>query len=91
MSFSKESQEYHLTPKGWVLGSFKGDALGGSEERPIPKDRVLTIICVDELSSPYSSPKYYDRIIWKSDNQELVSETKRKWGNKPDWFGYKKQ
>lgn len=29
MALSKECQEYHLTPHGWVEGSFKGDVLGG--------------------------------------------------------------
>ncbi len=90
MSFSKESQEYHLTPNGWVMGSFKGDALGGAEERPIPEERVLTIVCTDEISSPYSSPRYYDNVIWESKNHKLIKELKKKWGDKPDWFGYKK-
>ena len=90
MSFSKESQEYHLTPSGWTYGSFKGDALGGKEKLPIPKDRVLTIECIDETSSPFSKPIYHDRIIWQLDDDAMIEKLKKKWGEKPDWFGYKK-
>jgi len=43
MSLSKECQEYHLTPRGWVEGSFKGNAFVGSKNVKIPKDRVLTM------------------------------------------------
>jgi hypothetical protein len=38
MSLSKECQEYHLTPRGWVEGTFKGDALGGSNVVEPPDD-----------------------------------------------------
>ena len=41
MSLSKERAEYHLTPEGWVEGSFYGDAVGGRVIRDIPEDRVL--------------------------------------------------
>ena len=39
MSFSKECQDYHLTPRGWVKGSFEGDALGGKKEVDIRQVR----------------------------------------------------
>lgn len=58
MSFSKERQDYHLTPKGWIEGTFKGDGIGGAQEVEIPPDRVLTISCYDELSSPYAKKIY---------------------------------
>jgi hypothetical protein len=89
MSLSKECQEFHLTPKGWVQGSFKGDALGGSNEVPIPADRVLTIACYDELPYAFEKPHYYDQVIWQSDDKEQIDKLKNKWGEKPDWIGYK--
>ncbi|MEX1013922.1 MAG: hypothetical protein WDZ80_02060 [Candidatus Paceibacterota bacterium] len=90
MALSKEYQEYHLTPKGWVMGSFKGDVLGSSYEIPIPKDRVLTIACFDELPSAFSEPFYYDRVIWKLKNEQLIEKLKTKWDKKPQWYGYDK-
>lgn len=90
MSLSKEYQEYHLTPRGWILGTFKGDALGGSNKQPIPKDRVLTIACYDELPSAFSKPRLYDKVIWESEDKYLIKKLKTKWGERPDWFGYKK-
>jgi hypothetical protein len=89
MSLSKEHQEYHLTPRGWVEGSFKGDALGGFTEVEVPNDRVLTIACYDELPSVYSKPHLYDRVVWESPDKELVNQLKERYGDRPDWFGYK--
>lgn len=40
MSFSKECQEFHLTPQGRVVGSFMGDALGAAEEVETPHMRT---------------------------------------------------
>ncbi|MFH0728114.1 MAG: hypothetical protein V2B19_17455 [Pseudomonadota bacterium] len=88
MSLSKEWQEYHLTPHGWIEGSFKGD-FGSSTEVEKPKDCVLTIVCYDERTSIHSEPYFYDRIDWETDDKKLVGQLKRKFGEKPDWFGYK--
>ena len=90
MSLSKEYQEYHLTPNGWIEGSFKGDAFGGFNKLPNPSDRVLTIACCDEISSPYSKPSYYDNITWESEDKNKIAKLKAKWGEKPNWFGYEK-
>jgi len=65
MSLSKECQEYHLTPQGWIEGTFNGDAVGGKKEVETPMDRVLTIGCYDEIPSAYSEPYFYDRILLK--------------------------
>ena len=89
MSLSKECQEYHLTHKGWILGSFKGDPLGGSNVVSTPKDRVLTIACYDELPYAFEKPHYYDQIVWQCDDKLLIDKLKNKWGEKPNWVGYK--
>jgi len=89
MSLSKESQEYHLTPHGWVEGTFKGDALGGRTEVPTPDDRVLTVLCYDERSSSYSEPFFYDQVAWEADDKDAIRRLQRKFGQRPDWFGYK--
>lgn len=90
MSLSKECQEYHLTHRGWIGGSFKGDALGGSKEVEPPSDRVLTIGCYDKLSSAYSEPSFYEQIHWKADDENSIDQLIIKYGDRPDWFGYKK-
>lgn len=90
MSFSKECQEYHLTPRGWTEGSFQGDVLGGSNELPNPSDRVLTIACYDEISSAFSKPRYYDNVVWESEDRNKIAKLRAKWGEKPNWFGYEK-
>ncbi|TLX72848.1 hypothetical protein E9993_17055 [Labilibacter sediminis] len=90
MSFSKEKQEYHLTPDGWVQGSFYGDALGGKNEVAVPKNRVITIVCIDDKTSPYSETDYYDLISWESKDKQLIKELQKQWGKRPDWFGYKR-
>ena len=90
MSLSKESQEYHLTPRGWIEGSFRGDVLGSSKDVGIPKDRVLTIACYDELPSVYSKPYFYDQVVWESEDKQAINHLKKKYGDKPDWFGYEK-
>jgi hypothetical protein len=89
MGLSKECQAYHLTPRGWIKGSFDGDALGGRTEVPTPEDTVLTILCYDELPSVYSESHFYDRVAWKSDDKHLIRRLKRKFGDRPDWFGYR--
>ena len=88
MSFSKERQDYHLTPRGWEEGSFQGDALGGKKAVDIPIDRVLTISCYDEKASPHSKPIFYDRIAWESDGEAKIQALIKQFGEKPQWFGY---
>lgn len=89
MSMSKEYQYYHLTPRGWEEGTFIGDVFGGKKEIPIPEDRYLTILCIDELTAPNAKPIFRDQIEWKSDNLEMVRQLQDKFGVKPDWFGYR--
>lgn len=42
MAASDEWEEVHLTPKGWVNGSYKHD-FGKRVEEPMPMDAVLTV------------------------------------------------
>jgi hypothetical protein len=90
MSLSKEGQEYHLTSRGWLAGSFYGDLLGGQEIRKTPKDRVLTVVCYDVLPSAFSEPYFYESVAWKSKDKRRRIELKKKFGRRPDWFGYER-
>lgn len=91
MALSREYQEFHLTPQGWIDGNFKADSLGASESVETPKDRVLTIRCHDQLSSAFSKPNFYDEIVWESEDKNQINQLKNKYGEKPDCFGYKSQ
>ena len=88
MSLSIEYYEYHLTPNGWIDGTFQADILGGSIEVEIPIDRVLTIKCYDELISAFSESVYYEEETWKCEDEKLINKLKKIYGN-PNWFGYK--
>lgn len=83
MALSKEYQFFHLTPVGWVDGSFEGDVLGGSYKVAVPEDRVLTIEFIDELPAPFSKPFYRVIIDWQSDNEKLITKLKAKFGDLP--------
>lgn len=93
MSYSKEYQYYHLTAKGWVEGTFNGTPLGSKNEKEIPSDRVLTIRCIDEtvrVSGTNFDSVFSDSIVWEISDKEKINELKNKYGEKPDWFGYKR-
>ncbi len=89
MSLSKECYTYHLTPRGWVEGTFEADTLGSSRIKGTPKDRVLTICCYDEQTSLHSKSFFYDKTVWESDDPNMVKKLTKKYGKKPNWFGYK--
>ena len=74
MSLSIEYYEYHLTPNGWISGTFHSDIINGSKEEEIPSNRVLTIRCYDELISAFSESVYYDQEEWKCDDEELIKQ-----------------
>jgi hypothetical protein len=85
MALSKEFQYYHLTTKGWVDGSFKGDVLGGTYEKKIPANRVLTILFIDEIPAPFSKPIYRTQVEWQSDDIKIIKKLKAKFGDLPSY------
>lgn len=85
MALSKEYQYYHLTPKGWISGSFEGDALGGSYQVAIPEDRVLTILFIDEIPAPKVKPIYRTQVDWQSDNVKDIRRLKEEFGELPEY------
>lgn len=78
MALSKERQGYHLTPRGWKDGSHKGDALGGVKEAEIPSDSVLTIWRYNELPSAFSEAYFYEEVVWKCYDGDLIAQLKKK-------------
>jgi len=64
MSFDKTTQEYHLTPNGWVTGTYSA----AQTEVVPPVDRVETWEHNMEQSSPFSREIYSWARIWVSPN-----------------------
>jgi hypothetical protein len=65
MSEDRTEQEYHLTPNGWVAGSFFVYA-DKTEDGPVPPDRVETWIEEVLDTSRYSPQIVAWKQIWKS-------------------------
>jgi len=87
VGLSTERQQYHLTPRGWITGTFHPD-MGRPTEVPTPEDRVLTLECVDKQSSIYAKPTAHDFVAWASTDKAAIEELQKQFGEKPDWFGY---
>jgi hypothetical protein len=91
MSLGREHQEYHLTTQGWIEGTFKKDC-GTYDFVETPNNRVLTLHCCDECVFEHGVVKthFYDEIIWKTNDEEILKQLQEKYGEKPKWSGYKK-
>jgi hypothetical protein len=64
MVLSYEWQEYHLTPKGWINGTFRGES-GRLEEAPTPSDRVLSYRVEETMNSPKQGIEREIYEIWR--------------------------
>lgn len=86
MSLSDEWQEVHLTPDGWVKGSFKVDSGYGKEVRP-PENRVLTILIQETIEATegwFQDMETRIREIWRGSDEKLINELLEKFGPGPD-------
>jgi hypothetical protein len=67
---AKERANWHLTPAGWVLGTVSHDF--GTNERTIPKDRVLTALYT-QTAAGFDRPLVDDtHQEWRSDDSDAV-------------------
>jgi hypothetical protein len=74
MAVDREEQEYHLTPNGWVIGSTKS-MFTGTTPRPIPGDRVLTLIHKTLQSSRFEPETRTVVEIWRSpESDEKITQ-----------------
>ena len=82
MSASRESTEWHLTPRGWEAGTTKLD--GTTNERPTPEDCVLTEKYEEVLSSIFSKPtnKHVGE-VWRSKDAAEVERLIKEFGQCP--------
>ena len=72
MSFDRTEQEYHLTPSGWITGSFL--VYGEGEKIEPPVNRVETWVVEKYQSSGFASESITQKCIWVSPN---YSESER--------------
>jgi hypothetical protein len=81
MAASNEWTEHHLTPNGWVRGNERRDS-GQPVSRPIPQDRVLTVI-YKETCNGYGPVHESQDIQWESSDTKRVEELLSKFGVPP--------
>lgn len=78
MPLSKEWTDYHLTPRGWQVGSQKLDN-GQIHEVPSPADGVLTIRWYEELSHWNAELKKWGEETGRNADQAQIDELLQKY------------
>jgi hypothetical protein len=81
MAASNEWFEYHLTPRGWEMGSNKTDFAW--EQKEPPPDRVLTIRVSESMSSSFSKLDRGHEELWRSPDGESVAALVKQFGASP--------
>lgn len=64
MSVDRTAREYHLTPEGWIQGSYSYYGKVQGEEVARPQNAVETWTLESEQSSIYSQDVYQWVLIW---------------------------
>jgi hypothetical protein len=77
MNFSHEWTDWHLTPSGWVKGSYKVDFKNEAVIEP-PKDRVLTRRYEEIITSVSAPLKIVKRNIWDNGDTEIIKKFYKK-------------
>ena len=81
MAASNEWFDYHLTPRGWELGTNKTDF--AYEEKAPPSDRVLTIRLTEYLSSHFSTMDRGREELWRSPDEAGMAALIKTFGSSP--------
>ncbi len=81
MSASYEWQDRHLTPAGWLDGSYRVDGAGIIRVDE-PADRVLTVRHSD-FSGWGSNLHRSDDVKWEHEDKALIAELLAKYGEAP--------
>ena len=81
MSASNEWTEWHLTQDGWQRGTEKEDFK--RIDRDPPKDRVLTVVYRQFLSSMYSKPEESLNLTWRASDEGAIARLQAKFGLPP--------
>ena len=75
--------EYHLTPSGWVEGTYSYEGLAKIWVPP-PPGRVLTMLKEMTQASVYSREVVIWHELWRSKDAERVSMLMRHFGYRPE-------
>jgi hypothetical protein len=67
MSADNTEQEFHLTPNGWLKGSFSVYGKK-TEDVPIPADRIQSGIEEIDDTSGWAPPAVFWKVTWTSDS-----------------------
>ena len=86
MSASNEWAEWHLTSRGWQIGSYQLD-FGQLVSVSSPEDRVLTCKYAEFMSSVYSKLEKGVTPVWESPDTTRVQELLEEFGECPDRLG----
>lgn len=82
MVLSRERFDYHLTDRGWVEGTEQLD-FGAGEEKPIPKNRVLTVCVHEEIPSIGAKEQRWCTVVWRDKDRSRLKKLLRKFGRHP--------
>jgi hypothetical protein len=85
MSLSKEWFQEHLTPNGWVSGSYRYDS-AKEVKKDAPDDRVLTLCFFEEQTSFFSKMHLTYEEEWRSDTEEQVKSLIKEYGEIPESY-----
>jgi len=83
MAASNEWFDFHLTPRGWEMGSNKTDSTPTETVAP-PEDRVLTIRVSERMPSSISKIDRREEEIWRSPDGAQVTTLIKRYGASPN-------
>ncbi|MEL6776507.1 MAG: hypothetical protein AAFO06_04560 [Cyanobacteria bacterium J06597_16] len=81
MALTDEWQEWHLTPDGWVEGSYKTD-FSETVTVDTPDNVVFSLRCGDYQRTHYDSNPFYREVMYGSENYSEVKALIKRYGDK---------
>jgi hypothetical protein len=78
MDFSHEWTDWHLTPRGWVKGSYKVD-FKNEVSVEAPKNRVLTRRYEEIITSVSAPLKIVKTNVWDNGKTEMIKKLYKKY------------
>jgi hypothetical protein len=82
MSASNEWTEWHLTPRGWEIGSEKMDFSPVRVRNP-PTDRALSVKYNEYIATGFTKMEAIQSEIWRSNDESAITGLLDKFGRAP--------